>query len=114
VHEVGAAALVLRARRRFDVPRLVKRHPGLRHHHYKEVFWKREHAELALAAAGAALARRSGGASLLLALPYLRFCRGLHGSYAGTLAHLPLHVAVDGSEMAVLACGSAAHRTLVI
>jgi GT2 family glycosyltransferase len=114
VHDVGPTALIRRARWRLDVPRLVKRHPGLRHHMLRGVFWKREHAELAAALAGAALARRTRGASLVLAVPYLRFCRGLHGSYAGTLAQLPAHVAVDGAEMAALALGSARARTLVI
>ena len=114
VHDVGWTALVRRARWRLDVPRLVKRHPGLRHHMVKGVFWKREHAQLLAALAGAALARPTRGASLALALPYLRFCRGLHGSYAGTLLHLPQHVMVDGAEVSALAIGSARERTLVI
>jgi GT2 family glycosyltransferase len=114
VHDVGWLELVRRARWRVDVPRLVSRHPGLRHHMFRGVFWKREHAQLGAALAGAALARPTRGASLALALPYLRFCRGLHGSYAGALAHLPAHVAVDGAEVAALAAGSARERTLVI
>lgn len=113
VHQVGALELVKRARWRVHVPRLVKRHPGLRHHMFRGIFWKREHAELAAALAGAALAGRSRGASLALALPYLRHCRTLHGSAAGTLAFLPAHVAVDGAELAALAAGSARERTLV-
>ncbi|MGH2836815.1 MAG: glycosyltransferase family 2 protein, partial [Thermoleophilaceae bacterium] len=91
VHDVGWVELVRRARWRVDVPRLVNRHPGLRHHMLGGVFWKREHAQLVAAIAGAVLARPTRGASLALALPYLRFCRGLHGSYAGALAHLPAH-----------------------
>jgi GT2 family glycosyltransferase len=114
VHDVGWVELVRRARWRVDVPRLVNRHPGLRHHMLAGVFWKREHAQLAAAVAGAALARHTHGASLALAVPYLRFCRGLHGSYAGALAHLPAHVAVDGAEVAALMAGSARAGTLVI
>ena len=114
VHDVGWRELVRRARWRVDVPRLVNRHPGLRHHMLGGVFWKREHAQLAAAIAGAVLARPTRGASLALTLPYLRFCRGLHGSYAGALAHLPAHMAVDGAEVAALALGSAHERTLVI
>ena len=114
VHDVGWRELVRRAQWRVDVPRLVKRHPGLRHHMLGGVFWKREHAQLAAAIAGAALARPTRGASLALALPYLRFCRRLHGSYAGALTHLPAHAAVDGAELAALAAGSARERTLVI
>jgi len=114
VHDVGWLELTRRARWRVHVPRLVKRHPGLRHYMLAGVFWKREHAELALAAAGAALARPTRGASLLLGVPYLNFCRTLHGSYAGTVAHLPQHVAVDGAEVAALALGSAQERTLVV
>ena len=68
----------------------------------------------AAAIAGAALARPTRGASLALALPYLRFCRRLHGSYPGAVAHLPAHVAVDGAELAALAAGSARERTLVL
>ena len=114
VHDVGWLELVRRARWRLDVPRLVNRHPGLRHHMLGGVFWKREHAQLAAAIAGAALARPTRGASLALAVPYLRFCRRLHGSYPGAVAHLPAHVAVDGAELAALAAGSARERTLVL
>ncbi len=114
VHDVGWRELVRRARWRVDVPRLVTRHPGLRHHMLGGVFWKREHAQLAAAVAGAMLARPTRGASLALVVPYLRFCRGLHGSYAGALAHLPAHVAVDGAELTALAAGSVRERTFVI
>jgi glycosyltransferase involved in cell wall biosynthesis len=114
VHDVGWAELVKRARWRTDVPRLVRRHPGLRHHMHRGIFWKREHALLAAALIGIALGRFTRGASLALALPYVRFCRGLHGSYAGTLAHLPAQLAVDGAEVAALVVASARERTLVI
>ena len=114
VHSPGALELVRRARWRTDVPRLVKRHPGLRHHMHRQVFWKREHAQLIAALAGLAAARPTRGASLALALGYLRFCRGLHGSWAGTAVALPVHAAVDGAEVAALCAGSARARTLVI
>ena len=114
VHDVGWAELVRRAPWRLGVPRLVKRHPGIRHHMHHSVFWKREHAQLLAALAGVALSSRTRGASLALGAGYLRFCRGLHGSWPGTAAALPAHLAVDAAEVAALCVGSARERTLVI
>jgi glycosyltransferase involved in cell wall biosynthesis len=114
VERAGVAGLVKRMPIKADVARLTSRHPGVRHHYYRSVFWKRSHAFLPLAAAGLALASRTRGASLLLALPYARLYRGHHGSYPGTLAALPGHAAVDGAEMAAVAAGAMQHRTLLI
>ena len=114
VQRLGVVRLVRRMRMKSDVARLTRRHPGVRHHYYRGVFWKPSHAFLPLAATGLALAPRTRGASLLLALPYVRLYRDHHGSYAGTLASLPGHAAVDGAEVAALAVGSARERTLVI
>ena len=70
VHRVGVVGLVRRMRIKADVARLTRRHPGVRHHYYRGIFWKRSHAFLPLAAAGRrARAPRTRGASLLLALP---------------------------------------------
>ena len=114
VQRFGVVGLVRRMRMKTDVARLTRRHPGVRHHYYREVFWKPSHAFLPLAAAGVALAGRTRGASLLLALPYASLYRAHHGSYPGTLASLPGHAAVDGAEIAAVAAGAARHRTLLV
>jgi glycosyltransferase involved in cell wall biosynthesis len=114
VQRFGVVGLVRRMRMKTDVARLTRRHPGVRHHYYRELFWKPSHAFLPLAAAGLALAGRTRGASLLLTLPYARLYREQHGSYPGTLASLPGHAAVDGAEIAAVAAGAARHRTLLV
>jgi glycosyltransferase involved in cell wall biosynthesis len=114
VQRVGVAGLVRRMPIKADVARLTRRHPGVRHHYYRGVFWKHSHAFLPLAAAGFALAPRTRGLSLLLALPYARLYRNHHGSYAGTVASLPGHAAVDGAEIAAVAAGAVEHRTVLI
>jgi GT2 family glycosyltransferase len=114
VQRFGVVRLVRRMRIKTDVARLTRRHPGIRHHYYRQVFWKRSHAFLPLAAAGVALAPRTRGVSLLLAAPYARLYRDHHGSYAGTVASLPGHAAVDGAEMAAVGAGALRFRTLLV
>jgi glycosyltransferase involved in cell wall biosynthesis len=114
VRRLGVVALVRRMPIKADVARLTRRHPGVRHHYYREVFWKPSHALLPLAAAGLALASRTRGASLLLALPYARLYRDQHGSYPGTVASLPGHAAVDAAEIAAVTTGAVAHRTPLV
>ena len=94
-----------------DVARLTRRHPGVRHHYSRGIFWKRSHALLPLAATGVALAARTRGVSLLLGLPYARLYRAHHGSYTGTVASLPGHAAVDCAEITAVAAGVARFRT---
>ena len=114
VQRFGVVRLVQRMRIKADVARLTRRHPGIRHHYYRQIFWKRSHALLPLAAAGVALAPRTRGVSLLLAAPYARLYRDHHGSYAGTVAALPGHAAVDGAEMAAVGAGAVRFRTLLV
>ena len=114
VQRFGVVRLVARMPIKADVARLTRRHPGIRHHYYREIFWKRSHAFLPLAAAGLALASRTRGASLALAIPYLRLYRDHHGSYPGTLASLPGHAAVDGAEIAAVSAGAIRFRTLLV
>jgi GT2 family glycosyltransferase len=111
VHRDGVLRLMRRMRIKQDVARLTRRHPGVRHHYYREVFWKRSHAFLPLAAAGLALARRTRGVSLVLAVPYARLYRPHHGSYLGTVASLPGHALVDAAETAAVTGGAIKHRT---
>lgn len=114
VQRYGVLRLVRRMRIKTDVARLTRRHPGLRHHYHRGIFWKRSHERLLLAVAGTLLARRTRGGSLALALPYAALYRGQHGSWPGTLAALPGHVAVDGAETAAVAAGAARFRTLLV
>jgi glycosyltransferase involved in cell wall biosynthesis len=114
VHRVGVIGLMRRMGIKADVARLTRRHPGVRHHYYREVFWKGSHAFLLLALVGLAGARRTCGASLVLAIPYMRLYRPHHGSYAGTLAALPGHAAVDAAETAAVTRGALRHRTPLI
>jgi glycosyltransferase involved in cell wall biosynthesis len=114
VHRVGVVRLIRRMPIKADVARLTRRHPGVRHHYYRGIFWKRSHAFLPLAALGLALLPRTRGLALLLAVPYARLYRAQHGSYAGTIASLPGHAAVDGAEIAAVVAGAARFRTLII
>ena len=114
VHEMGPAALVRDAPRWGSAVRLVKRHPGLREHFHRRVFWKRSHEALLLAAAGAALAPRTRGASLVLAAPWALAHRSTHPSVGSLARSLPAHLAVDGAEMAAMAHGSVRARTLLV
>jgi glycosyltransferase involved in cell wall biosynthesis len=114
VQRFGVIGLVRRMPIKADVARLTRRHPGVRQHYYREFFWKPSHAFLPLALAGLAAARRTRGASLLLAIPYARLYRDHHGSYPGTLASLPGHAAVDAAEIAAVSAGAARFRTLLV
>jgi glycosyltransferase involved in cell wall biosynthesis len=114
VHRLGVVRLMRRMPMNADLARLTRRHPGVRHHYYRGVFWRRSHALLPLAAIGVAMASRTRGASLLLALPYARLYRSQHGSYAGTVASLPGHAAVDGAEIAGVVAGAVRFRTLLV
>ncbi|HEU4978361.1 MAG TPA: glycosyltransferase [Solirubrobacteraceae bacterium] len=114
VHELGARGLVRDAPRWGSAVRLVKRHPGLRAHFTHRVFWKPAHERLLLAAAGVALAPRTRGVSLAAAAPYVLVHRGEHPSRADHLRALPAHLAVDVAEVAAMARGSIAARTLLL
>ena len=80
------ARLVRRARWRLDVARLINRHPGLRHHYYGGVFWKRAHAQLAAASPAPRWRGPRAAPRSRSRLPYVRLYRDHHGSYAGTVA----------------------------
>ena len=114
VQHYGVLALIGRMRIKADVARLTKRHPGIRHHYYRGVFWKRSHAFLPLALAALAAGQRTRGASLALALPYARLYRPQHGSWAGTLASLPGHAAVDAAEVTAVTAGAVRFRTPLV
>ncbi len=107
------------ALRRNTMPRLLARHPAARGDLYAGVFWRPRHAKLILGIAGAALARRTHGASLVLALPYVREAGVPGGALgAGSIAHATLtlgsRAVVDLAEVLAAARASAGERCLVL
>jgi glycosyltransferase involved in cell wall biosynthesis len=102
-------------RRWEDLPLLVREHPAVRRHFPLGLFWKWPHAWLPLALAGLPLARRTYGLSLLLALPWAKASLPYYGpgkrNLAFRLRQLPRRLAIDLTEMAVLARGSVRHRS---
>ena len=105
VHDVGPLQLIRSSQKWRLGVRNVANHPDLRAALPGRVFWKRSHAFLLLAL----LARRP-----IALVPYVIEQRWQHGSYAGTLAALPAHVALDAAEMVAMLRGSFAYRTLLL
>jgi GT2 family glycosyltransferase len=101
-----------------DLPALVKRHPELRRHFPLWIFWKRTHVWAPLAALGVALGRRRSPLAVL-ALPWLvhtlpqQYGHDPYGRLRA-LSELPSRALIDLTEIAVLARGSAKHRTLLL
>ena len=82
------------------------------------IFWKRSHALLALALAGPPLARRRPLVALALAAPWAREALPSYGASprgrVRALAELPGRAAIDAVEMAAVARGAIAERTLLL
>ena len=101
-----------------DLPLLVREHPGMRRHFPLGVFWKWTHAWLPLALLGVLLSRRTYFLSLLLALPWAESSLPYYGPGKRhlyfRLRSAPRRAAIDATEMAVLARGSARHRSLLL
>ena len=116
VHPLGPLGMIREARKWPPAVRTVKRHPALRAHLTHRIFWKPSHERLLLAALlGGGLARRTRGVSLLAALAaYAQVHRSEHGSWPGTFARLPAHVAIDTAEIAAVARGAWRERTLLL
>jgi GT2 family glycosyltransferase len=99
------------------VPFLAKRHPRVREDFTLHVFWRRRHATLVLALAGAAASRRFPPAALA-AYPYLAERLTRRGTAKRQLAvaalELPGQVTVDVAELATVLAGSVRNRTMVI
>jgi hypothetical protein len=112
VHEPGPMALIRASQKWRLGVRTVARHPQIRDALHHRVFWKPSHERLLLAMLGVALIRRP--AALGLIAPYIVLQRSQHGSYAGTLAALPAHVALDSAEVLAMVRGSLAAQTLVL
>ncbi len=108
---------VSQARRRDAIPRLVRRHPQQRSALYRQVFWKRSHAFLLLAAAG--LATRRPAVAAISALPWLREntdIRSLAGPRraARQALYLAARATVDTVEVAATSAAAVRERTLVL
>jgi hypothetical protein len=93
---------------------VVREHPTVRWLFPLGLFWKWPHAWLPLALAGIPLTRRTYGLSLLLALPWAKASLPYYGpgkrNLVFRLRQLPRRLAIDLTEMAVLARGSVHHR----
>jgi hypothetical protein len=96
---------------------VVKRHPRLRQELIARVWWKREHAELAMAVAGVTLAPRRRTAALL-AVPWLGRALGYRGRSARGRARatleLPGRAALDAAEIVALLWGSVRYGTVML
>jgi hypothetical protein len=119
-HAVLPSSLYRRLRRAWPsraLPEVVRRNPELRRDMALWVFWKRTHGWLGPALGGALLARRNPVLGLL-AIPWLvhslpRYGSDPRGRYRA-LSELPARLAIDLTELAVLAYGSARSRTVVL
>jgi glycosyltransferase involved in cell wall biosynthesis len=137
VYSFSAAAIVIHdvnrwsPRERFsrvmerldDAPRTLARHPGLRKTLYHRLWFRPAHESAAAAGLGLvlmALSRRRLWRMLVLALflaPYIRFRFGpgrLDNSFLINVRLLPVALAIDLTEVALLARGSWRHRTLML
>lgn len=114
VHEAGALALVRDSQRWAHAVRCFRDHPQMRSAFRRGIFWRPSHEGFLLWVVALALAWPTRGVSLVLWVPYLRFLRTQHGSWAGTLAAVPAHLLVDAAEVVAMLRGSARHRTFVL
>jgi GT2 family glycosyltransferase len=113
VHRLGPRRQLVMALAWSDVMQVFRRHPGVREHVYRRVFWKESHALLLLAATGLALAARWRVLGLL-ALPYARHVLR-RSRAAGSPAALAAWLAVfDAVETFATVRGGLRHRTFVL
>jgi GT2 family glycosyltransferase len=112
VHQPGALQLIRSTQKWRLGVRTVARHPQVRAALHRRVFWKPSHERLLLGLAAIALVRRPAAVASLL--PYLMLQRSQHGSYAGTIAALPVHIVLDSAEVVAMVRGSLSAQTLVL
>ncbi len=97
---------------------VVAKHPELRRALYLGAFWRKSHAALLLAAAGAPLARRHPAIALAAALPYLELRVNWRAPsarrLARRLANLPAWIAIDAIEIASRLPTAIRNRAFVI
>ena len=122
VHARTILGAVSEAWKRDAIPLVVARHPSQRRLLYHRVFVRPSHANLLLALAGLAAARRTRLVSLAATIPYLRqnvarHKRGLsrlHRVGPRVAFHLPGRVVVDSAETVATARAAVRHRVLVL
>ncbi|MDX6667662.1 MAG: hypothetical protein QOK04_1042, partial [Solirubrobacteraceae bacterium] len=114
VHQVGLVGWLRDAVRLQDTALAVTSHPELRRALHRRLFLIPEHERLLGVLAALVLARRTRGASLALAVPYVLMRRRLHGGWAGALAAIPGYMLIDAVEITALAIGSARNGTFVL
>ena len=117
VHPRGLAKAVRDSLRWKSQPLMLKRHPQLRDEMVARYFWKDAHARILLAAAGVALAPRTGGLSLLATIPYARVHKppGKRLTSPRDVAALSVllaeHAVIDAAEVIGTARGAIRYRT---
>jgi hypothetical protein len=114
VHQVGLLPSVRDVVRLQDTATVLSRHPELRRELHRGLFLLPDHERLLGLMAGLVLARRTRGASLALALPYVVGRLRMHDNRAGALVALPGYMLIDAAEIAALAVGSLRNRTPVL
>jgi GT2 family glycosyltransferase len=113
VVQLGAFGKLRWAFRWSHAMRNLREHPYLRESLTWGLFWKRSHALLAVAIAGALLSRRFAPAALL-ALPYLRMLRARCLVEGYSLGFMPYLAIYDLSELLAAARGAARYRVPVL
>jgi glycosyltransferase involved in cell wall biosynthesis len=99
-------------------PLVLRRHPQLRGVIYRRFFYRRSHAMLLLAAAGASVARRHPMLAVVASAPYVEMYVGgrplTPRRLARQLAGLPSRALVDAVEVAATARSAWRHRVPVL
>jgi hypothetical protein len=118
VHTLNLAGAIRDVARADEMAELIRRHPAQRRRIPLGIFWKRSHALVSLALAGAVLARRRRTA-LIAAVPYVieNYDRSVPVSakhVAAVAVHLPARFAVDLAELVQTVRGAARSRTPLV
>lgn len=113
IRQPSLAALIRHTLKWTDSVRVLAMHPQLRDLLIARVFWKRTHPRLLLALAG--IASRSRLLAVAASLPYLDHYQTVYrGRRRQLLRALPVHVAVDLTEIVTVLAGSLRYRTLML
>jgi glycosyltransferase involved in cell wall biosynthesis len=113
IRQPGLISLLRHALKWTDSVRVVALHPELRDLLIGRVFWKRTHPLILLAAAG--ISSRRPVLAAAACLPYLEHYRRVYrGSWRQLARSLPVHAAVDVTEVATVLVGSLRYRTLML
>jgi glycosyltransferase involved in cell wall biosynthesis len=113
VVQLGAIGKLRWVFRWSDAMQNLRRHRGLREGLTWRLFWKRSHALLVLAIAGAVFSRRVRPAALLV-LPYVRMLRARCIIEGYSLGYMPYLAVYDLAETLAAARGAARYRVLVL